>query len=44
MSNRLISRFIVAPFAIVASGSAFAADMAVKALPLPAPVYNWTGS
>jgi outer membrane immunogenic protein len=45
MSNRLISLFTT--FALAASGSAFAADMAVKAppppRPAPAPVYSWTG-
>ena len=42
MSQRLISLFIVATFAIAGSGSAFAADITVKASP-PAPFYNWTG-
>jgi outer membrane immunogenic protein len=43
MSNRLIS-VAVTTFIVAASGSAFAADMAVKApAAAPAPVYNWTG-
>jgi opacity protein-like surface antigen len=34
----------IALFALNAGGSAFAADMPVKARPLPPPpVYNWTG-
>jgi outer membrane immunogenic protein len=47
MSNRLIS-VALTTFILAASGSAFAADMAVKMPvkappPPPAPVYNWTG-
>jgi outer membrane immunogenic protein len=45
MSGRLISIICRAAFIFAASGSAFAADMAVKA-PAPepaAPVYTWTG-
>jgi len=44
MRNKLISSLAGAAFSFAASGLAFAADMAVKALPPPpAPVYNWTG-
>src|SRR5262249_48467700 len=43
MSKRAISS-LAGIFILSASGSAFAADMAVKAPPpAPAPVYNWTG-
>jgi len=45
MRNKLISSIAGAAFSFVASGFAFAADMAVKAMPpVPAPVpYTWTG-
>jgi outer membrane immunogenic protein len=45
MRNKLISSFAGVVFSFAASGSAFAADMAVKAPPAaPAPVpYTWTG-
>src|SRR5262249_44091310 len=45
MRNRLIFSLAGAALSFAASGSAFAADMAVKAPPAPppAPVYNWTG-
>ena len=44
MSFRFLSGLFGAAFILSASGSAFAADMAVKAPPAaPAPVYNWTG-
>jgi len=45
MRNKLVCGLAGAVFSLAASGSAFAADMAVKAPPSPppAPVYNWTG-
>ncbi|MFZ0148325.1 MAG: porin family protein, partial [Xanthobacteraceae bacterium] len=45
MNNRAISIVSGATFILAASGSAFAADMAVKAPPPPppAPVYSWSG-
>src|SRR5690349_25134518 len=44
MTKRITSFFALTTFAFAASGSAFAADIAVKApLPAPVPVYNWTG-
>jgi outer membrane immunogenic protein len=44
MSKRLIFLFAVTALALCARGFAFAADMVVKAPPLPAaPVYSWTG-
>src|SRR5215831_13125105 len=44
MSNRTLFNLFGAAFILAASGSAFAADIAVKAAaPSPAPVYNWTG-
>jgi outer membrane immunogenic protein len=48
MTKRLISLFAITAFILAASGSAFAADMAVKMPvkappPPPAPVYSWTG-
>jgi outer membrane immunogenic protein len=44
MTERITSFFVLTTFVLVVSGSAFAADMAVKAAPpAPAPVYNWTG-
>jgi outer membrane immunogenic protein len=44
MRNRAISSLLGAAFILSASGSAIAADMAVKAPPpLPAPVLTWTG-
>jgi hypothetical protein len=47
MSKRAISALSRVTFVLAASGSAFAADMAVKAPPPPppppAPVYSWTG-
>jgi outer membrane immunogenic protein len=44
MTKRLTSLLTTSTFIIAASGSAFAADIAVKApLPAPAPVYSWTG-
>src|SRR5215472_16359557 len=44
MGNRIVSIIWGTAFALAASGSAFAADMAVKGpAPMPAPVYNWTG-
>jgi outer membrane immunogenic protein len=46
--RRFISTFCASVFIVAVSGSAFAADMAVKMPvkappPAPAPVYNWTG-
>ena len=38
-----LSGFIVAAFSLVAVPTAFAADMPVKAAPVAAPSYNWTG-
>jgi outer membrane immunogenic protein len=44
VTKRIISFFALTTFVLAASGSAFAADIAVKAPPpAPAPVYNWTG-
>jgi outer membrane immunogenic protein len=44
MTKRITSFFALITFVLAASGSAFAADIAVKAPPLaPAPVYSWTG-
>jgi outer membrane immunogenic protein len=44
MAKRLTSLFSLTTFILAVSGSAFAADIAVKApLPAPAPVYSWTG-
>jgi outer membrane immunogenic protein len=44
VTKRITSFFAPTAFVLAASGSAFAADIAVKApLPAPAPVYNWTG-
>jgi outer membrane immunogenic protein len=44
MTKRITSFFALTTFVLAASGSAFAADIAVKApLPAPVPVYNWTG-
>jgi opacity protein-like surface antigen len=44
MTKRLTSLLATSTFIIAASGSAFAADIAVKApLPAPVPVYSWTG-
>jgi outer membrane immunogenic protein len=44
MTKRITSFFALTTFVLAVSGSAFAADIAVKApLPAPAPVYNWTG-
>jgi outer membrane immunogenic protein len=45
MTKRITSFFALTTFVLAVSGSAFAADIAVKAPPLaPAPaVYNWTG-
>jgi outer membrane immunogenic protein len=45
MNNRAISIVSGATFILAASGSAFAADMAVKAPPAPSPepVFSWTG-
>jgi outer membrane immunogenic protein len=45
MRNKLLSSVAGAVFSFAASGLAIAADMPVKAPPVPppAPVYNWTG-
>jgi outer membrane immunogenic protein len=44
MTKRITSFFALITFVLAASGSAFAADIAVKApLPAPTPVYSWTG-
>jgi outer membrane immunogenic protein len=44
MTKRITSFFALTTFVLAVSGSAFAADIAVKAPPpAPAPVYNWTG-
>jgi outer membrane immunogenic protein len=45
MRNKIIFGLAGAAFSFAVSGLAFAADMAVKAppAPAPAPVYNWTG-
>jgi outer membrane immunogenic protein len=45
VTKRITSFFALTTFVLAVSGSAFAADIAVKAPPLaPAPaVYNWTG-
>jgi outer membrane immunogenic protein len=44
MTKRITSFFALTTFVLAVSGSAFAADIAVKApLPAPTPVYNWTG-
>jgi hypothetical protein len=44
VTKRITSFFALTTFVLAASGSAFAADIAVKApLPAPSPVYNWTG-
>jgi outer membrane immunogenic protein len=44
MTKRIISFFAPTTFVLAVSGSAFAADIAVKApLPAPTPVYSWTG-
>lgn len=44
MTKRLTSLLATSTFIIAASGSAFAADIAVKApLPAPVPIYSWTG-
>jgi len=44
MSNRTLFNLFGAAFILAASGSAFAADIAVKAAaPSPEAVYNWTG-
>ena len=44
MTKRITSFFALTTFVLAVSGSAFAADIAVKAPPLaPAPVYSWTG-
>jgi outer membrane immunogenic protein len=44
MTKRFIFLFAITALALAASGSAFAADMAVKAPPsAPAPVDSWTG-
>jgi outer membrane immunogenic protein len=48
MTKRLTSLFAITALILAASGSAFAADMAVKMPvkappPPPAPVYSWTG-
>jgi outer membrane immunogenic protein len=44
MTKRITSFFALTTFVFAVSGSAFAADIAVKApLPAPTPVYSWTG-
>jgi opacity protein-like surface antigen len=44
MTKRITSLFALTTLVLAVSGSAFAADIAVKAPPLaPAPVYSWTG-
>jgi outer membrane immunogenic protein len=44
MTKRITSFFALTTFVLAVSGSAFAADIAVKAPPpAPAPVYSWTG-
>jgi outer membrane immunogenic protein len=44
MTKRITSFFALTTFVLALSGSAFAADIAVKAPPsAPAPVYSWTG-
>jgi opacity protein-like surface antigen len=44
MTKRITLFFALTNFVVAVSGSAFAADIAVKAPPsAPAPVYNWTG-
>jgi outer membrane immunogenic protein len=44
VTKRITSYFALTTFVLAVSGSAFAADLAVKAPPpAPAPVYNWTG-
>lgn len=44
MRKRLSTFFIVTAFVVAASGSAFAADMTINALPpAPASAYDWTG-
>jgi outer membrane immunogenic protein len=44
MTKRITSFFALITSVLAVSGSAFAADIAVKApLPAPVPVYNWTG-
>jgi outer membrane immunogenic protein len=44
MTKRITSLFALTTFVLAVSGSAFAADIAIKAPPpAPAPVYNWTG-
>jgi outer membrane immunogenic protein len=44
VTKRITSFFALTTFVLAVSGSAFAADIAVKApLPAPTPVYNWTG-
>jgi outer membrane immunogenic protein len=44
MTKRITSFFALTTFVLAVSGSAFAADIAVKApLPAPVPVYSWTG-
>jgi outer membrane immunogenic protein len=44
MINRLVAVSVITGFVLAAGGSAFAADMPLKAPPpAPAPVYNWTG-
>jgi outer membrane immunogenic protein len=44
VTKRITSFFALTTFVLAVSGSAFAADIAVKApLPAPAPVYDWTG-
>jgi hypothetical protein len=44
MTKRITSFFAPTTFVLAVSGSALAADIAVKApLPAPTPVYSWTG-
>jgi outer membrane immunogenic protein len=44
MTKRITSLFALTTLVLAVSGSAFAADIGVKAPPLaPAPVYSWTG-
>jgi outer membrane immunogenic protein len=44
MTKRITSFFALTTSVLAVSGSAFAADIAVKApLPAPTPVYSWTG-
>jgi outer membrane immunogenic protein len=44
VTKRITLLFALTTFVLAVSGSAFAADIAVKAPPpAPAPVYNWTG-